>query len=104
MRPVTRGDAPQGAKTYEEMRPTLIDERLGRHCSYCEFPVKHVPHAEYVIPKDRFPAWRDRWDNQSLIDKLGRGASWAADQDSKADLHDGRRRKNRKDARGARAR
>ena len=63
MRPVTRGDAPPGAGTYEEMRPTLIHERLGCYCSYCEFPVEHQAHAEHVVPKDRFPGWRDRWDN-----------------------------------------
>ena len=62
MRPVTRGDAPPGATTYEEMRPALFDH-LGRYCSYCEYPVKHVPHAEHVIPKARFPEWRDRWEN-----------------------------------------
>jgi hypothetical protein len=62
MRPVTRGPAPEGAATYEEMRPTLF-ERLGRHCSYCELPVRHQPAAEHVVPKDRFRAWRDRWDN-----------------------------------------
>ncbi|MEP7125333.1 MAG: HNH endonuclease signature motif containing protein [Byssovorax sp.] len=44
------------------MRPTLFD-RLGHYCSYCEYPVRHVPHAEHVVPKDRFAEWRDRWDN-----------------------------------------
>ncbi|MFT3764858.1 MAG: HNH endonuclease signature motif containing protein [Minicystis sp.] len=45
------------------MRDTLIKERLGPYCSYCEFPVHHTPHAEHIIPKDRFREWRDRWDN-----------------------------------------
>lgn len=62
MRPVQRGAEPSGAKTYEAMRPTLV-ARLGCYCSYCELPVSHVPHAEHIVPKDRFPAWRDRWDN-----------------------------------------
>ncbi len=62
MRPVERGDPPAEAPTCEQMRPTLLD-RLGLYCSYCEYPVRHVPHAEHVVPKDRFPAWRDRWDN-----------------------------------------
>lgn len=48
--------------TSDEMRPELL-RRLGRYCSYCEYPVAHLPHAEHIIPKDRFPAWRDRWDN-----------------------------------------
>jgi len=47
------------------MRPTLL-ERVGRYCSYCEYPVRHVPHAEHVVPKDRFPEWRDRWDNLAV--------------------------------------
>lgn len=62
MRPVQPGHAPREAVTYEKMRPALI-ERLGCYCSYCEFPVHHAPHAEHIIPKKRFPAWRDRWEN-----------------------------------------
>lgn len=62
MRPVERGLAPTGATTYEEMRPTLF-ARIGQYCSYCEFPVMHQPHAEHIVPKDRYPTWRDRWDN-----------------------------------------
>ena len=62
MRPVERGTAPDGAITYEEMGPTLRD-RIGRYCSYCEFPVKHLPHTEHIVPKGAFPALRDRWDN-----------------------------------------
>jgi hypothetical protein len=44
------------------MRPTLL-ARLGCYCSYCEYPVKHSPQAEHIVPKKRFPARRDRWDN-----------------------------------------
>jgi hypothetical protein len=62
MRPVTRGDAPPGVTKYEEMRLELI-ARLGYYCSYCEYPVEHIPHAEHIVPKDRYPAFRDRWDN-----------------------------------------
>jgi hypothetical protein len=62
MRPVTRGPAPPGATRYEEMRRTLL-ERLGCYCSYCEYPVGHVPHAEHVIPRGRFPEERDEWEN-----------------------------------------
>jgi HNH endonuclease len=62
MRPVERGAAPANATTYEAMSPTLF-ARLGRYCSYCEFPLEHVPHAEHIVPKDRFPPYRDRWDN-----------------------------------------
>ncbi len=65
MRPVERGDAPPGATTFDEMRPTLLD-RLGRYCSYCEYPVKHAPHGEHIIPKDKFPAWEHRWDNLAV--------------------------------------
>lgn len=61
MRPVTRG-APPDAATWEAMSPQL-QQRLGRYCSYCEFPVRHTPHVEHIVPKERFPAWRDRWDN-----------------------------------------
>lgn len=65
MRPVSRGDAPPDAHTYEDMRRPLRD-RLGKYCSYCEYPLKHVPHAEHVVPKDLYPDWRDRWDNLLL--------------------------------------
>jgi hypothetical protein len=60
--PVERGDAPVGPTTYEEMSPTLFD-RLGKYCSYCEFPVVHVPHAEHIVPKKRFTAHRNLWTN-----------------------------------------
>ena len=62
MRPVRRGAEPDGMATYEEMRPALLT-RLGRYCSYCEYPVKHVAHAEHILPKDRYRAHRNRWDN-----------------------------------------
>ena len=62
MRPVERGAASIEALTYESMSPTLR-ARIGEYCSYCEFPVDHVPHTEHIVPKDRFPAWRDRWEN-----------------------------------------
>lgn len=62
MRPVDRGAPPANATTYEAMSSTLF-ARLGRYCSYCEFPLEHVPHAEHIVPKDRFPPYRDRWDN-----------------------------------------
>jgi hypothetical protein len=44
------------------MRPTLL-VRIGRYCSYCEYPIKHLPHAEHIIPKTRFREHRDRWEN-----------------------------------------
>ncbi len=64
MRPVTRGEAPD-ATTWEAMSPVLR-ARIGRYCSYCEFPVRHTPHVEHIVPKERFPAWRDRWDNLAV--------------------------------------
>jgi len=65
VRPVDRPPAPAGATTYEEMSPALR-EGLGEYCSYCEYPIRHVPHAEHIVPKDKFPASRDQWDNLLL--------------------------------------
>lgn len=47
MRPVDKGKAPDTQfKTYQEAEPYL-EERLGAYCSFCEFPLYHVPEVEH---------------------------------------------------------
>lgn len=47
MRPVKKGDAPEWKfKKYQDAGPYL-KERLGPYCSFCEFPIHHVPEVEH---------------------------------------------------------
>lgn len=51
MRPVDKGEAPEHVfKKYQEAEPYL-EERLGAYCSFCEFPIKHVPEVEHKEAK-----------------------------------------------------
>lgn len=51
MRPVNKGESPyQTIKDYAEAMPYL-EKRLGKYCSYCEFPIKHVPEVEHIVSK-----------------------------------------------------
>ena len=53
MRPVEKGTAPQiEFKKYSEAEP-FLEERLGAYCSFCEFPIKHVPEVEHKEAKSR---------------------------------------------------
>ena len=46
MRPVNKGEAPKiQFKKYQEAEPYL-EERSGAYCSFCEFPLKHVPEVD----------------------------------------------------------
>lgn len=51
MRPVNKGKSPyQKINDYSEALPYL-EKRLGGYCSYCEFPIKHVPEVEHIASK-----------------------------------------------------
>ena len=51
MRPVNKGESPyQKIKGYAEALPYL-EKRLGKYCSYCEFPIKHVPEVAHIVSK-----------------------------------------------------
>lgn len=53
MRPVDKGKAPDKVfKKYQEAEP-YQEERLGAYCSFCEFPVNHVPEIEHKEAKAR---------------------------------------------------
>lgn len=48
MRPVNKGKSPyQKIDHYSEALPYL-EKQLGEYCSYCEFPIKHVPEVEHI--------------------------------------------------------
>ena len=47
MRPVDKGKAPEiEFKCYQDAEPYL-EERIGEYCSFCEFPIQHVPEVEH---------------------------------------------------------
>lgn len=65
MRPVDKGKAPAVKfKVYQEAEPYL-EERLGAYCSFCEFPIKHVPEVEHKEAKSKQGAELE-WDNLLL--------------------------------------
>ena len=65
MRPVDKGEAPDKVFVkYSEAEPYL-EERLGAYCSYCEFPIQHVPEVEHKEAKAAGGAVLD-WENLLL--------------------------------------
>ena len=53
MRPIEKGAAPDVEfKKYSEAEP-FLEERLGAYCSFCEFPIKHVPEVEHKVAKSQ---------------------------------------------------
>lgn len=65
MRPVNKGQSPyESIDKYADALPYL-EERLGLYCSYCEFPISHVPEVEHISSKSKGGALTD-WDNLLL--------------------------------------
>lgn len=65
MRPIDKGEAPDKVfAKYPEAEPYL-EERLGAYCSFCEFPIQHVPEVEHKEAKGAGGAELD-WDNLLL--------------------------------------
>lgn len=51
MRPVHKGKAPDRVfKKYQDAEPYL-EQCLGAYCSFCEFPINHVPEVEHKEAK-----------------------------------------------------
>ena len=51
MRPVDKGKAPDRTfNDYQDAEPYL-EERIGPYCSYCEFPINHVPEGDHKEAK-----------------------------------------------------
>lgn len=51
MRPVDKGNSPYGdIKDYSEAG-YYLERAIGLYCSYCEYPIKHVPEVEHVVSK-----------------------------------------------------
>lgn len=64
MRPVDKGESPYNTiKKYQDALPYL-GEKIGYYCSYCEFPIKHVPEVEHVVSKSK---GRDITDWKNLL-------------------------------------
>ncbi len=65
MRPVDKGKAPDRVfNDYQDAEPYL-EERIGAYCSYCEFPIEHVPEVEHKESKAAGGALLE-WDNLLL--------------------------------------
>ena len=65
MRPVNKGKSPyQKIDDYSEALPYL-EKQLGAYCSYCEFPIKHVPEVEHIASKTN-GGDRTDWNNLLL--------------------------------------
>ncbi len=51
MRPIDKGTQPyESIKDYRDALPDL-EKRIGLYCSYCEYPIKHVPEVEHKVTK-----------------------------------------------------
>lgn len=65
MRPLNKGEAPYvKISDYAEALPYL-EERIGLYCSYCGFPIKHVPEVEHISAKSE-GGDRTAWSNLLL--------------------------------------
>jgi len=68
VRPVNKGETPYVLiKNYGEALPYL-EERIGCYCSYCEFPISHVPEVEHIFAKSKGGSLTE-WANLLLVCK-----------------------------------
>ena len=51
MRPVDKGKAPDVTFNEYQDAESHLEERIGPYCSYCEFPIKHVPEVDHKEAK-----------------------------------------------------
>lgn len=66
MRPVNKGESPYTTiSKYAEALP-FLKCRIGFYCSYCGFPIIHVPEVEHVVSKSKEPALSTKWENLML--------------------------------------
>ncbi|SFR87673.1 HNH endonuclease signature motif containing protein [Anaeromicropila populeti] len=62
MRPVNKGKSPYTSiGDYHDAEP-FLGSTIGYFCSYCEFPIIHVPEVEHKESKNSGGALTD-WDN-----------------------------------------
>jgi hypothetical protein len=62
MRPVNKGYAPYSSiSDYGEALP-FLERAIGLYCSYCEFPLIHVPEVEHIVSKKHGGELTD-WNN-----------------------------------------
>ena len=65
MRPINKGESPyKKINEYKDVLPYL-ERRIGMYCSYCEFPIPHVPEVEHVVSKSKGGDLTD-WNNLNL--------------------------------------
>lgn len=65
MRPINKGESPyKKINEYKDALPYL-ERRIGMYCSYCEFPIPHVPEVEHVVSKSKGGDLTD-WNNLNL--------------------------------------
>ena len=65
MRPVNKGNSPYTRiGDYGEAQPYL-ENRIGGYCSFCEFPISHVPEVEHIAAKTK-EGDLTAWDNLLL--------------------------------------
>lgn len=65
MRPVDKGSSPYvSINKYSEALP-FLEEKIGSFCSFCEFPIDHVPEVEHKIAKNQNGPLTD-WENLLL--------------------------------------
>lgn len=65
MRPIDKGEAPDTRFRHYQDAEAYLEERIGAYCSYCEFPIQHVPEVEHKEAKARGGA-RLAWSNLLL--------------------------------------
>lgn len=53
MRPIDKGEAPNVRFHRYQDAEACLEERIGAYCSYCEFPIQHVPEVEHREAKAR---------------------------------------------------
>ena len=47
MRPVDKGEEPKEKYSKYQEAEKILEERIGAYCSFCEFPIMHVPEVEH---------------------------------------------------------
>ncbi|MCM1326340.1 MAG: HNH endonuclease [Bacteroidales bacterium] len=53
MRPINKGEAPNVKFYHYQDAEPYLEERIGAYCSYCEFPIQHVPEVEHKEAKSK---------------------------------------------------
>lgn len=65
MRPLDKGESPYVTISDHAEALPYLEERIGLYCSYCGFPIKHVPEVEHISAKSE-GGDRTAWSNLLL--------------------------------------